>query len=170
MKRIVKESGWLGFHAPNEFHIYISDDMLEEPGKEYILDENQILMQRFNCLWWEYIARRFPTSKPVAVFTAHGGVGEREELIYLDGKKEKITQGWINSKSKDYACIILLSCNPEAITITSKKCLLILPDRSFIPFLTATSSVFSLIDPDPRVGDLDYIIEYELGLLPPLPP
>ena len=97
----------------------------------------------------------------IAVLYAHGD--EREgEWWYQDGRRLFRLASWIARHDGRYACLAIVSCNPEGLDLKARRSLLWLPDRivSWVRCEYGECS-YSLIHP--IKGEIDSnVLDYEL--------
>ena len=96
----------------------------------------------------------------IAILHAHGGSDGRT-WNYADGDQVHEVQQWLEEHDGKFACLVCFSCNPGHHTVTTKKSLLVIPDRSVGHM---EDYVATLIHP--KRGEIDdYTIDYELEKL-----
>lgn len=127
---------------------------------------NSFLFDHLAPEFWTYIQifakkKRLP---PIAVLSAHGSQ-ENGEWLFGDGKKEIKVQKWLNALDGKFASLVCYVCNPRALTVYTKKSLLLLPDGEVSDgCMLMDRCHFSLIHP--QRGEIDkYIINFELERL-----
>ncbi len=86
---------------------------------------------------------------------------------FRDGGEERNVQEWIDELDGRFACLCILSCNPGPGKLSSKKSLILIPDRNRhgnIRAMLAAKTIFTLLHP--KRGEIDdYTIDYELEIL-----
>lgn len=102
----------------------------------------------------------------IAILNAHGDVSEGN-WVYIDEKQERPVQNWINKRDGKYSSLILFSCyNPHELNLSSKKSLLLIPDRIIgldYDLLSVLNKVCWTIF-DPRLGEVSpYAYDYEIN-------
>ncbi len=102
--------------------------------------------------------------KKIAILSAHGGEHDNR-WVYYDKNKKTPVQTWIKKYDGKYAALLFFSCNTAGLTPTSKKSMLIVPDRNVR--LQDFGSAPNVIEPVkftmivPKIGEIDaYSIDY----------
>ena len=152
--------------------LFASEDIYQEFDSDFLSREDNILEycinlleKYFEGLYQEYIKKfselkKGKNEKKIAILLAHGEENKKK-WTYADGKNVNLVQGWINKQDGKYACLMIICCNPESLTVFSKKSLLVIPDRIVGEL---RPHIFSLIHP--KKGEISgYIVQYELDQL-----
>ncbi|MEX2033442.1 MAG: hypothetical protein WD889_02680 [Candidatus Colwellbacteria bacterium] len=156
---------------PKEMVVHVSEDVLTEMNDipDYPLEERLgwtlggHLREKFPISWWEYVSLR-RRQKKMAFLLAHGGVGRDGEWYLQDGNSTQRMQEWIDEHDGKFACLVIFSCNPGHITVSSRRSLLVIADRDVTLREGPSGYSFSLIDP--KLGEVDdYTIDHRLNEL-----
>ena len=87
--------------------------------------------------------------------------------LFRDGGEKRNVQEWIDELDGRFACLCILSCNPGPRKLSSKKSLVLIPDRNChgnIRAMLNAGTIFTLLHP--KKGEIDdYTIDYELDIL-----
>jgi len=149
--------------------IFISKDLFSGLMKDFLCDENDIVNELEGKVadvikkveaFEEYIDiySRSETIGRVAALYAEEDCTVRGEPAYLDGKRVKRIQGWINKNDGKYGCLIILwhdSSDGPYNDVKSKKSLILMEDGASLCLFSPIAK--EMID--------SYTIDYHLKQL-----
>ncbi|MCH7604628.1 hypothetical protein IID24_01405 [Patescibacteria group bacterium] len=156
MRKIETEQGITIFMSSDRFK-----DSKHEDRLGWVLSDliGSRFGKYFEGVWQRYIElfSKRHRLKGAAILAAHGDVDDDWRWLYVDRGTTRPVQSWIDKHDGKYACLMIESCNPGAVTVTSKKSLLVIADRNVG---NRIDYIFGLIHP--QDGEIDeYIVEHE---------
>ena len=101
----------------------------------------------------------------IGFLLAHGDADSNWGWKYIDEKKKKSVQSWINQNDGKHAGLVLICCNPNTKEIYSKKSLVFVPDRQF-SLIAFNANMVKYEMYAPKKGYVSsYTLEYDLNQL-----